>query len=346
MTMLRKLFGKRADASAAAVRSPIEAARRELERATRELASGNHRAAVPAFERVLELKPSDPMARSAQVLRGLALARQAESDARVAEPTEIPASRAGYLLSFIICSADPARFQRVSANIAERFREVRHEIVGIHDARSLCEGYNRGVARSRGEILVFCHDDIEIVSPDAAGKLLGSFDDCQIVGVAGTRRMTTGGFWSGAGWPDVQGQVHHPWQGPGVTVAVYGLAERLVRGAQALDGLFFAAVREVCEGRPFDANTFDGWHLYDLDFTFGAFLAGYSVSIRTDLLLRHASKGRNDDARRRYAVRFDDKYRTALRGADPPGTDGGIGVQFRSDEEWRCATEWAFREAP
>jgi hypothetical protein len=322
---------------------PTEAARRELEAATLQLASGNHLAAARAFERLLEREPPHPIELGARLLRGVALARQAEAGGGAAELTEIPPSRAGSLLSFIVCSIDPQRFERVSANIAARFREVEHEIVGIHDARSLCEGYNRGVARSRGEILVFCHDDIEIVSPDAAGKLLGSFGDCQIVGIVGTRRLT-GPSWGDSGWPEIQGQVHHPWLGPGVTVAVYGLAGRLVSGAQAADGMFFAAVREVCEELAFDELAFDGWHLYDLDFTFGAFLRGYSVAVRTDLLLRHASMGADDDARRRYAARFAAKYRAALSTAGPPGPVGGLSVRFRSDEEWRCATEWALRK--
>lgn len=40
------------------------------------------------------------------------------------------------------------------------------------DARSLCEGYNRGVAMSRGDVLIFSDDDIEIPTRDLCARLL------------------------------------------------------------------------------------------------------------------------------------------------------------------------------
>ena len=70
-------------------------------------------------------------------------------------------------ISIIICSADPQLFAKVCANYRPALlRSVSHEIIGIHDACSLCEGYNRGIARASGDVLVFSHDDIEIVTPD------------------------------------------------------------------------------------------------------------------------------------------------------------------------------------
>jgi len=37
--------------------------------------------------------------------------------------------------------------------------------VRIPDARSLAEGYNRGLRRARGDLLLFSHDDVRIVTP-------------------------------------------------------------------------------------------------------------------------------------------------------------------------------------
>jgi hypothetical protein len=51
------------------------------------------------------------------------------------------------------------------------------EIIGIHDARSLADGYNRGIAQSRGEHIILSHDDIEI----RAG-LSSPFDDAAVDG--------------------------------------------------------------------------------------------------------------------------------------------------------------------
>ena len=75
------------------------------------------------------------------------------------------------MISVILCSIDPGKFAAVSKNLADRMADAPFEIIGIHDARSLAEGYNRGIAQSSGEILVFCHDDIEIITPDFNARI-------------------------------------------------------------------------------------------------------------------------------------------------------------------------------
>ena len=93
------------------------------------------------------------------------------------------------MTSFIICSIDPVKFRFITMAIAQRMAGRPHEIIGIHDARSMCEGYNRGIARAVGEHLVFCHDDIDILSPDFSDRLAIGLAAYDIVGVAGTDRL-------------------------------------------------------------------------------------------------------------------------------------------------------------
>ena len=63
------------------------------------------------------------------------------------------------------------------------------ELIQISDARSLCEGYNHGFAKTRGDIIIFCHDDIEIISPDFPARLLAHLRTHDVVGVAGTTQL-------------------------------------------------------------------------------------------------------------------------------------------------------------
>ena len=87
--------------------------------------------------------------------------------------------------------------------------EEPHEVVRVADARSLAEGYGRGIAQSRGDVLVLSHDDVEVISDDLPGRLrrhLGAFD---LVGVAGTTRLA-GPSWLSAGPPYIYGQIVHP----------------------------------------------------------------------------------------------------------------------------------------
>ena len=103
-------------------------------------------------------------------------------------------------VSIVICSIDAGKFERVCANYRRLYAATPIEIIGIHDARSLAEGYNRGIARAQAPQLILSHDDIEILSGDFAARVerhLGRFD---LIGVAGTTRLIEG-RWAGAGDP-------------------------------------------------------------------------------------------------------------------------------------------------
>jgi len=57
-----------------------------------------------------------------------------------------------------------------------------------------------------------------------------------------------------------------------------------------------------------DEATFDGFHFYDLDFSYRAHRAGLRLAVSTDILLLHASEGRFEEEWKRYAQRFMDKF--------------------------------------
>jgi hypothetical protein len=195
------------------------------------------------------------------------------------------------MVSFVICSIDPAKFAAVKQNIALRMAAEPHEVIGVHDAKSLAEGYNRGAARARGETIVFCHDDIEILNPDFAQRLRQHLDRFDVLGVAGTDRLVTA-KWTDSGPPHVYGQIANP-NLPNLdfTVTFFSTPPRVVGHMQALDGVLLAVRRAVLETVRFDAETFDGWHMYDVDFTFRAYLAGLQLGVCGDLHVLHGSRG-------------------------------------------------------
>lgn len=206
-------------------------------------------------------------------------------------------------VSVVICSIDPAKFARVTANYALRLHAIDHEIIAIHDARSLAEAYNRGVARSRGDVIVFSHDDVEHLKPDFAAELLASLERVDIVGAAGTTRCIDA-YWAAAGHPHVHGACAFPDAGGKVRFAIYGVEAPLVTGIQALDGMFFAARREAFERVRFDEETFDGFHGYDVDFSYAAHKAGLRVGVNNRFLVLHHSAGRFAEAWLGYRARF------------------------------------------
>ena len=224
-----------------------------------------------------------------------------------------PAASTGHApsISIIICSLDAEKFRNVTANYSRLLAACDFEIIGIHDAKSLCEAYNRGIDRSRGEIVVFSHDDIEILCGNFAQILFTHMQVCDIAGVAGTNKLT-GPLWSWSGYPHshawvTQRTLATPQCPAQYRVAVDNLRQVSMLDAQALDGVFFAVKRAVFDKVRFD-ESFDGFHFYDLDFTFRAYRAGLRLGIFGDIVLAHDSEGRNDAAWHKYAGAFLEKY--------------------------------------
>ena len=194
------------------------------------------------------------------------------------------------MISVIVCSADDARFSKTTAHYATLLASVRHEMVRIADAPGMAEGYNRGIATSRGDILIFTHDDIRFLAPDFSRRLLDHLDYCDMLGVAGTTLLVSA-RWTDAGPPYLYGQVAIFNPAGMIDVEIWGNATRRVDRIQALDGAFLCCRRNVAADLPFDQQTFTGFHLYDLDFSFRAFIGGYRLAVCNDLEALHHSKG-------------------------------------------------------
>ena len=191
--------------------------------------------------------------------------------------------------------------------MAALFRDYTHEIILIDDAKSLCEGYMRGFRRSKGQLVIFSHDDIEFVTPDLGVRLTRHLSQFDIVGVAGTTRVIDG-KWTTAGDPYCFALFVNPVGDDLYSMLYAGAGALCVPRIQALDGCFFACRREVIDAVGFDAELFDGFHLYDVDFTFRAHLMGFRLAVCRDLALIHASLGHYGDTWQRYNERFIAKF--------------------------------------
>lgn len=284
-----------------------------IARAKAEVERGAAPAAMEAVVSVLRERPYWELPKRLLAHAGLGWAR-ANPDAEPpwhAPPPAVPRT----LVSAIVCSIRPDYFAAVSQALHAQFAQHELELIGIHDARSLCEAYNRGAASARGEVLVFCHDDIAFLHADFGARVLAHLQHFDGLGVAGADRLVNGD-WTAAGAPHLFGQVvHQPRAGEsGFVLYVAGLHG--AKGAShapcapvaALDGVFMAVRRGVWERIRFDEATFDGFHLYDIDFTFRAQRAGFKFAVASDLRLCHFSSGRYDARWHGYNRRFLAKF--------------------------------------
>jgi hypothetical protein len=211
------------------------------------------------------------------------------------------------MVSIIICSNNAAKYRACEAMYQRLFPPGTMEMVRIADAKSLAEGYNRGIAQAAGEHLLLVHDDVEILSPDLAERLDAHLARFDIVGLAGTSLLMHS-MWVTAGPPFIHGQIAHPSPKGGFVVDLYSASCRFYEKMQALDGLFLAMRKEVALKIGFDEATFDGFHLYDLDFTFRAYLAGLSLAVVCDVHALHHSVGQYDQVWSMYGSRFYEKH--------------------------------------
>jgi tetratricopeptide (TPR) repeat protein len=254
------------------------------------------------------------MATLAQVARG--------PQDRIVRPPPVALPEPAPSVDVVICSIDDAKHDRVVALYRSLFVGVPCRIVAIRDARSLAEAYNRAVRASTADIVVLSHDDVDILAADFAPRLLRALQTVDVVGVVGSTRMQ-GPTVGWAGHPHLRGWItHHSWGEREWQVDVLD-PRPLATGAVLLDGVFLAAKRRVLNAIPFDAATFDGFHLYDVDWTYRAANAGFHLGVVADLLLVHASRGGFSDDWQRYADRFCAKYRT---GSTPPAESSFFGA--------------------
>ncbi|MCL2074850.1 MAG: glycosyltransferase family protein [Betaproteobacteria bacterium] len=213
--------------------------------------------------------------------------------------------------SVIICSVNALRFAHVSACFEDLLADFPHEIIGVHDAKSLAEGYNRALRRARGDIAIFSHDDILILDPDFGLKISSRLQDFDILGFAGTRRVIAEKWWN-AGLALSYGAVANPY-GSDFQLSVWSVEPWPVAdNIQGIDGLCIMARREVAEETGFDETTFDGFHLYDLDFSFSAWKAGRKLGVCSDIPIIHASTGDYGKEHSHYGRLFIEKHRDAL----------------------------------
>ncbi len=296
-------------------------------------------AATEAFTQIIRARPNWELAKKDAVQAYLAWPRfHPEASAAWQKPVSSKLTRTR--VSAIICSIRPDYFAQIKGRLKAIFTHHEIEIIGIHDAKSLCEGYNRGASLSNGEVLIFCHDDIEIVHDDFAARLLQHLQTHDLVGVAGTSKLVSGD-WGHGGPPYLHGQIiHRPVGDSALNAAkmsgyIYlgiGLQDSVVENIQAVDGVFIATKRAVWEALRFDETTFNGFHLYDIDFTYRAFLGGYKLAVPLDLLLIHFSTGRYDQAWQKHNLKFLDKF-PALSNLPSVNRFANINVKLKTLEQ-------------
>jgi hypothetical protein len=225
---------------------------------------------------------------------------------RIAHPSPVGETK----FSILMAGRDSKRRAIATAHLTERFASHGFELFYINDPPSFAAAYNAAVGQAASEIIVLIHDDAQILNADAPERILSHLASFDLIGIAGTTRLVNG-VWSRAGQPYIFGQVANPPPAPvrdGYNLCVFGGITAIVGDIQAIDGVFIAGRRSAFQQSPFDEEIFDGFHLYDTDFSFRAYRAGLKLGVANDIHLFHQSVGNYDAVWRDHHERFLRKF--------------------------------------
>jgi len=188
------------------------------------------------------------------------------------------------------------------------------EIIEIENPgiMSLTQAYQKGLTEAKNEIVVFTHDDLHFTEGSNWGKkLIKLFEasDYGIIGLAGTTDLDETGKW----WEQrtrMVGIVKHT-NGKKTWENRYsGSFPKQIIQTVNVDGLFIGVHKKRIKYE-FDV-TIPGFHLYDLDFSFGNHIQGVKVGVTTDIRVIHRGLGETDQQWEENRVKFTEKFKDHL----------------------------------
>jgi glycosyltransferase involved in cell wall biosynthesis len=223
------------------------------------------------------------------------------------------------MISIITCSVDTSRLNRLRSNIEETIG-VPYELIPIDNSSNrygICAAYNLGGSQAKYPYLCFMHEDILFETGNWGRLLIRHLQDpgLGLIGVAGgDARALVPSSWS---VPIGSKQVHlfqhykykegTPQHILETDAAGYADKKRVV----ALDGVWLATRKDVFLRYQFDADTFPGFHGYDIDYSLQVNTA-YRVYVIFDILLHHYSEGKPDRTWIKSAIRLSSKWKSRL----------------------------------
>jgi GT2 family glycosyltransferase len=179
---------------------------------------------------------------------------------------------------------------------------------------SLTEIYNKGLNESRYNIVVFCHDDIEVNSESWGITLLDNFNknpDYGILGVLGVTQLDQSGNWL-SNSKKLYGRLtrRDPITNKMMDLNCPGVIGNSIKEVIALYGVFFTFDKSKIKSI-FD-KSFKEYDYHDISFTFQNHLDGVKIGVFTNIHIIHISAGNFEDQTPTGRMEFVRKYSSFL----------------------------------
>lgn len=206
-------------------------------------------------------------------------------------------------LSIISCCRNNNSMESLKKHIAHSLFEYRggYEVLFFDNSKQeydIFQQYNNAIPKSKGDVLVFIHDDIRFVSEywgNVVSKWFNEEIGGGVLGVIGTQFLpsTPSAWWDGCasvGQILQGGKINNIYSASLFGSKATDEFEELV----SIDGLFMCIRHSLFEKIRFDDVSFSGFHGYDTDICLQTISAGYKVQIARDILIEHRSVGNHD----------------------------------------------------
>jgi hypothetical protein len=216
----------------------------------------------------------------------------------------------------LICSRDN-QFSQTSLELFDYYKRCGIEVKSLIGFKSIFSAYNKGVNNLNlkpDDIVIFCHDDIEIKMPESEflAILKSATKVDGFIGVAGTKNFESTGVWWNWNTPQyMSGKVIHGTKDK-LHETYFGPTGRVV----VLDGVFIACSARTLDGLHMGKpEGFQGdWDYYDIFYTFQAHLSGL-FNRTVPIIIRHESPGQMRESWHYNRTIFIDMFKENLPAA-------------------------------
>lgn len=180
-------------------------------------------------------------------------------------------------IAFIICVNDDEFFEECQLYINQL--EVPNgfvvETIPIRGAKSMCSGYNKGMAQSDAKYKVYMHQDVFIINPNFLNDIMEVFKistKIAMIGVMGSPMMPASGV------PEHGERIGCLYALDNENVQFNGYSfkkEHDVYDVQTIEGLIMVTREDI----PWREDLFDGWDFYDASQSMEFIRRGYRIVV-------------------------------------------------------------------
>jgi hypothetical protein len=225
-------------------------------------------------------------------------------------------------ISIIICSINPERCEKSVHDISKTIG-VEHGII-VFDNREynwgLCKVYNQCAEKTSSPYLCFMHEDLFIETDNWGGIIIDFAEDtpnCGVIGFAGglqaAKNMSS--WW----FDEKRMNVNDGYTGKNKNYRKYNYKYHQYVNPKSeafsqvicIDGVFHFVKKSVWEEIKYDESNFNGFHFYDIDFSF-AVAQKYKNYVLFNMNVFHDSPGSTNSDYINNMIVFQNKWNKYL----------------------------------